>query len=91
MEEVEKQMRELMKKMDKKPDERILNPGDMDILPSESVKDHLDRSLERKVNWFENHFALAQNAQHRNIEDDITMTSWNPGTEQPIAGGIPRN
>uniref|UniRef100_A0A915IVN7 Uncharacterized protein n=1 Tax=Romanomermis culicivorax TaxID=13658 RepID=A0A915IVN7_ROMCU len=41
MEEVEKQMRESMKKMDKKPEERISNHGDMDILPSESeaVKD----------------------------------------------------
>uniref|UniRef100_A0A915K537 Uncharacterized protein n=1 Tax=Romanomermis culicivorax TaxID=13658 RepID=A0A915K537_ROMCU len=59
MEEVEKQMRELMKKMDKKPDEKMSNPGDMEILPSGLVKDHLDRSLERKVNWFENHFAQA--------------------------------
>uniref|UniRef100_A0A915HTQ0 Uncharacterized protein n=1 Tax=Romanomermis culicivorax TaxID=13658 RepID=A0A915HTQ0_ROMCU len=48
MEEVEKQVRELMKKMEEKPHERILNPGDMEVLPSEPVEDHLDRSLERK-------------------------------------------
>uniref|UniRef100_A0A915JXG8 Uncharacterized protein n=1 Tax=Romanomermis culicivorax TaxID=13658 RepID=A0A915JXG8_ROMCU len=91
MEDIEKQMRELMKKMDKKLEERISNHGDMDILRPGSVKDHLDRSLEREVNWFENRFPQAQSAQHRNMEEDISMTSWNPGTEQPIAGSIPRN
>uniref|UniRef100_A0A915HWI9 Uncharacterized protein n=1 Tax=Romanomermis culicivorax TaxID=13658 RepID=A0A915HWI9_ROMCU len=49
MEEVEKQMWELRKKMDKKSEERTSNHGYMDILPSESVKDHLDRKLVNKL------------------------------------------
>uniref|UniRef100_A0A915HWI8 Uncharacterized protein n=1 Tax=Romanomermis culicivorax TaxID=13658 RepID=A0A915HWI8_ROMCU len=33
----------------------------------------------------------AQNAQHRNMEDDMPTTSWNPRKEPPIAGSIPWN
>uniref|UniRef100_A0A915J5F7 Uncharacterized protein n=1 Tax=Romanomermis culicivorax TaxID=13658 RepID=A0A915J5F7_ROMCU len=63
MDKVEKQRRELMRKTDNKPEERISNHMDMDIFPFKSVKDHLDRSFERKVNWFKNHVAQVQNAQ----------------------------
>uniref|UniRef100_A0A915JBE4 Uncharacterized protein n=1 Tax=Romanomermis culicivorax TaxID=13658 RepID=A0A915JBE4_ROMCU len=91
MEEVEKQMQELMKKMDKKSEEQMVIYKDTGMLPFESVKDHLDRSLERKINWLENHFPQAQNAQHRNMEDDIRTTSWNPVREPPIAGSVPQN
>uniref|UniRef100_A0A915HM37 Uncharacterized protein n=1 Tax=Romanomermis culicivorax TaxID=13658 RepID=A0A915HM37_ROMCU len=64
--------------MDKKSEEQMVIHEDTGMLQSESVKDHLDRSLERKINWFENHLAQAQNAQHRNMEEDIATTSWNP-------------
>uniref|UniRef100_A0A915HQS9 Uncharacterized protein n=1 Tax=Romanomermis culicivorax TaxID=13658 RepID=A0A915HQS9_ROMCU len=64
--------------MDKKWDERMIVHDDTGMLQSESVKNHLDQSLEKKINWFENHFAQAQNVQHRNMEDDIQTTSWNP-------------
>uniref|UniRef100_A0A915K7I0 Uncharacterized protein n=1 Tax=Romanomermis culicivorax TaxID=13658 RepID=A0A915K7I0_ROMCU len=75
MEEVEKKMWELMKKMDKKLEERISNHGDMDILPSGSVKNHLDRSFQRKINWLENHLAQAQNAQERNMGEEMPTMS----------------
>uniref|UniRef100_A0A915IJU1 Uncharacterized protein n=1 Tax=Romanomermis culicivorax TaxID=13658 RepID=A0A915IJU1_ROMCU len=67
MDEVEKQMQESMKKMDKKPEERILNHMDMGILPSEFFKDHLDRSYERKINWFKNHVTQKPRVLSREI------------------------
>uniref|UniRef100_A0A915JW75 Uncharacterized protein n=1 Tax=Romanomermis culicivorax TaxID=13658 RepID=A0A915JW75_ROMCU len=91
MEEVEKQMQELMKKMDKKWEERASNYRDMDIIPSESVKDHLDRSLERKISWFQNHLAQAQNAQQRNVDEEMPTTSWNPERKMPISRSMPSN
>uniref|UniRef100_A0A915KD11 Uncharacterized protein n=1 Tax=Romanomermis culicivorax TaxID=13658 RepID=A0A915KD11_ROMCU len=78
MDEVEKQMQELMKKMDKKSEDRMVNQEDMGMLRSESVKDHLDQRLEKKINWFENHFPEAQNALQRNMEEERPTTSWNP-------------
>uniref|UniRef100_A0A915K7P0 Uncharacterized protein n=1 Tax=Romanomermis culicivorax TaxID=13658 RepID=A0A915K7P0_ROMCU len=77
--------------MDKKSKDRMVNQEDTGMLWSESVKDHLDRSLKRKINWFEDHFTGAQNALQRNMEEERPTTSWNPVREQPIAGSIPQN
>uniref|UniRef100_A0A915JHQ9 Uncharacterized protein n=1 Tax=Romanomermis culicivorax TaxID=13658 RepID=A0A915JHQ9_ROMCU len=86
MEEVEKQMHELletteMKKI--KTGEKIMNYSDTDILSSKSVKDHLDRSLEKKINWLDNHLAQAQNAHRRNLNKDLPSTSWQNTREIP--------
>uniref|UniRef100_A0A915IUP3 Uncharacterized protein n=1 Tax=Romanomermis culicivorax TaxID=13658 RepID=A0A915IUP3_ROMCU len=68
--------------MDKKSEDRMVDQEDTGMLQSD---------LEKKINWFENHFAEAQNALQRNMEEERPTTSWNHGIEQPIAAGIPQN